>query len=44
MAINDVDGIENWRVGYRLPCPNLVPAILKILVLVLEPWKKFEII
>ena len=32
MAINDVGGIENWRVGYRLPFPNLVPAILKVLV------------
>ena len=27
MAINDVEGIENWRVGYRLPFPNLGPAI-----------------
>ena len=39
-----VVGIENWRVGYRLLFPNLVPAILKVLVLVLELWKKFEII
>ena len=38
-----VGGIENWRFGYRLLVPNLVPAILKVLLLVLEPWKKFEI-
>jgi hypothetical protein len=31
-ALDDVGGIENWGVGYRLPFPNFFPAILKVLV------------
>ena len=31
-ALDDVGGIENWGVGYRLLFPNFFPAILKVLV------------